>query len=132
MKHLLDVAGAENRVEVVTVGLMVRRRYFVKQGNLLSPIPFLGRALRGQGRLRFERTRLPFTLVVTPFGTPRVSLDVFTYFIFSPNIDYQLKFLLNKQTILFIEVVGSIYEFFSLGRIFSLVNGPINSFQFYL
>lgn len=45
LKHLLDVAGAENRVEVVTVGLMVRRRYFVKQGNLLSLIPFLGRAL---------------------------------------------------------------------------------------
>lgn len=28
---------AENRIEVKAVGLMARRRYFVKQGNLLSP-----------------------------------------------------------------------------------------------
>lgn len=35
----ITAAGAENRAEVVTVGLMARRRYFVKQGNLLSP-PF--------------------------------------------------------------------------------------------
>lgn len=45
LKHILDVAGAENRVEVATVGLMARRRYFVKQGNLLSPTPSLARAL---------------------------------------------------------------------------------------
>lgn len=45
LKHLLDVAGAENRVEVVTVGLMARRRYFVKQGNLLSPTLLLRRVL---------------------------------------------------------------------------------------
>lgn len=52
LECLLDViAGAENRAEVVTVGLMARRRYFVKQGNLLSLLPhFAEKDARRQGR----------------------------------------------------------------------------------
>jgi len=60
LECLLDaIAGAENRAEVVTVGLMARRRYFVKQGNLLSLLPrFAEKDAQLQGRFSNRTTTI--------------------------------------------------------------------------